>query len=260
MPIVERNGTKLSVIAEGDGAPALIFSHGFLMDTAMYSAQAEAFRATNLCVRWDQRGHGATEDSGKPFSYWDSAADLLAIMDSLGLDRAVLVGLSQGGFLSMRAALQAPDRVAGLVLVSTQAGVDTEEVYDNFRGLKAEWAANGSANAGPGVASMLIGDSTAEGEWLKKWTHVPGDRLGPCIDALIDRDDITDRLPEITCPSIVIHGDADNAIPAELGRKLAEGLPNCLDFVLIPGAAHAPPLTHPAPVNSAIARLLAEVG
>ena len=73
-------------------------------------------------ITWDERGFGDTEYDGEPFTYWDSAADCLGLLDHLGIDRAVVGGMSQGGFVSLRAALTAPERVRGLILIDTQAG------------------------------------------------------------------------------------------------------------------------------------------
>jgi 3-oxoadipate enol-lactonase len=252
MPHLSANGQMLYFEDQGKGSIPLVFSHGLLMDHEMFAPQVAALSQTSRCVSWDQRGHGQTREDGEPFSYWDSAADCRAILDHLGIEKAVLVGLSQGGFLSMRLALEAPERVAGLVLISTQAGIDDDAVYENFRGLKAEWSANGPANAGAGVASMLIGDPGLEAEWLAKWHKEPKSRLGNCIDTLIARDDLTSRLAELTCPALVIHGVADGAIPISLATTLAEGLPDCRAFVQIEGAAHAPTLTHPKEVTDAI--------
>jgi pimeloyl-ACP methyl ester carboxylesterase len=259
MPLIEANSQRLHAEEHGQGAPALVFSHGLLMDREMFAPQVAEFARRHRCVTWDQRGHGLTEEDDKPFSYWDSARDCLAVMDALGIERAVLVGMSQGGFLALRAALLAPERVVGLVLIATQGGVDGEEVYDNFRGLKAEWSANGPLSAGPGLAQMLINAPEEDARWLEKWRAAPRARLGPCIDTLIARDDISGRLGEIACPALVIHGAGDHAIPEALGRKLAEALPDSRGFVSVPGAAHAPNLTHPAPVNLAIERFLAKL-
>ena len=76
-------------------------------------------------ITWDQRGHGGTPAPG-PFSYWDSARDVLALLHHLGIERAVLGGMSRGGFLSLRAAMLAPQRVRGLILIDGQAGSEEE--------------------------------------------------------------------------------------------------------------------------------------
>ena len=115
MPVAEVNGQKINYADSGGDGQSVIFSHGFLMDQSMFDTQVEALGADYRCVVWDERGFGETpvDDS---FSYWDSANDAVALLDHLGIEKAVFVGMSQGGFLSLRAALAHPARVAGIVM------------------------------------------------------------------------------------------------------------------------------------------------
>src|SRR5581483_12488544 len=111
MPFAEVNGQRIRYDDTGtDGAP-IIFSHGFLMDREMFAPQVEALAGEFRVISWDERGFGKTEFDGKPFTYWDSAKDCLGLLTHLGIEQAVLAGMSQGGFLSLRAALLAPERV-----------------------------------------------------------------------------------------------------------------------------------------------------
>ena len=93
----------------------------------MFAPQAAALAPEFRVIAWDERGFGETEFDGKPFTYWDSARDCLGLLDHLGIQQAVLGGMSQGGFLSLRAALLAPARVRALVLIDTQSGVEDPE-------------------------------------------------------------------------------------------------------------------------------------
>src|SRR5690348_2127661 len=108
----------------GEG-PAVVLSHGLLLDQSMFDAQVAALAPEYRVITWDQRGHGGTPAPG-PFSYWDSARDVLALLDHLGIGRAVLGGMSQGGLLSLRAAMLAPERVRGLILIDSEAGTGEE--------------------------------------------------------------------------------------------------------------------------------------
>ena len=121
MPVAAANGIEINYADSGGQGPAVVFSHGYLMDHSMFDRQVTALAPQYRVITWDQRGHGGTRATGA-FTYWDSAADVLALLDQLGVERAVLAGMSQGGFLSLRAALTAPDRVQALVLIDSQAG------------------------------------------------------------------------------------------------------------------------------------------
>jgi len=215
------------------------------------AALVPAFR----CVTWDQRGFGRTGPVETGFTYWDSANDLLALMEYLAIRRAALVGMSQGGFISLRAALLAPDRVNALVLIDTRSGIDAPEVIEAFAGLDAEWQANGARNVKEQLADLL-GVAHAAEQWFPKWDAIGVAHLHHPIGALKDRDDITARLASVTAPALVIHGDADKAIAFEHGAALFDALPNRDALVAVAGAGHASNMQFPDVVNAALQEFL----
>ncbi|KQU74517.1 hypothetical protein ASC75_21140 [Aminobacter sp. DSM 101952] len=255
MPHVNLNGQKIYYEDTGGDGPAVVFSHGFLMDHAMYHAQVETLRPRFRCLSFDQRGFGLTNGDGKPFTFWDSAQDLLDLMAHVGISKAALVGLSQGAFISMRAALLAPERVTALVLIATRSGLDTDEQNENFRQLAKEWLQNGSANVEQMLSSLLIGDERHASAWMSKWRNMERDSLVLPVNALVERDDFTPRLHEIAAPTLVVHGSNDIGIDVSHGRNLAADIKNA-NFVEIEGAGHAPPVTHAAETSQAIQRFL----
>lgn len=240
----------------GDGLP-ILWSHGFLMDHTMFDPQVAGLDGYRH-IRWDERGFGATESSGD-FTYWDSAEDAIALLDHLGIGSAVLAGMSQGGFLSLRAALAHPDRVRALILIDTQSGTEDPENVESYRGM-VEAVSTGDDETRSAVfdivGGLIIGDPDVQPAWKAKWMAEDPARIVEPGGALLDRDDITDRLGEIACPVLIVHGTADTAIPIEKAELLRAGLPDCRDLVPIEGAAHAPNLTHPAEVNRHVERFL----
>ena len=238
----------------GDG-PVVVLSHGLLMNRAMFEPQVAALRDAYRVVAWDQRGHGEAEHAGQ-WTYWDSASDLLALLDHLGVERAVLGGMSQGGFLSLRAALLAPERVRALVLLDTQAGPEDPEVVPLYGGMAEAWAANGSDPATlEFTASTILGPADHR-PWIALWEQLPQHRATQVLHPLLEREDITDRLGEITCPALVVHGTADAAIPVAKAQALVDGLSGAQPLVLVEGGGHAANLSHPEPVNAAIRAFL----
>jgi 3-oxoadipate enol-lactonase len=256
MPYADVNGQRLYFEDVGDG-PAVVLGHGFLMDHEMFAPQVAALRDEHRVVTWDQRGFGETEFDGEPFTYWDSARDLLGLLDHLGIERAVLGGMSQGGFVALRAALLAPHRTRALVLMSTQAGVEDPGNVAGYQQMHDTWVTVGPVDELAGVIAGLIVDEPAENaRWIAKWQARPKELLTTPFDCLMTRDDVGDRLSEITCPALVVHGTSDAAIPMEAAEALAAGLRGARPIVRVPGA-HAANLTHPEPVNEAIAAFLA---
>lgn len=259
MPHADVNGQRLFYTDSGGDGPPVVMSHGFLMDHTMFAAQVDAISDTHRVITWDERAFGSTEYDGQPFTYWDSAADVLGLLDHLGIDRAVLAGMSQGGFLSLRAALTAPERVRALVLLDTQAGVDDADTLAGYRQMLETWTTVGPIDELVEIiANIIIAEPTENARWIERWKQRPTEPLVHAGQCLIERDDITDRLGEIVCPALVVHGTADTAISMERAEQLAAGLSGAGPVVAVPGA-HAANLTHPEPVNAALVEFLASL-
>jgi len=257
MAFADVNGQRIRYEDGGGDGPPVILAHGFLMDREMFAPQMEALSPEFRVITWDERGFGETEFDGKPFTYWDSAADCLGLLDHLGIERAVVGGMSQGGFLSMRAALTAPERVRALVLIDTQAGVEDPERLPAYRQMQQTWLEVGPVDElADTIANLIIGDPELNAVWIEKWRRLPRESMKAPGDCLFERDDITDRLGEIACPALVIHGTADVSIEMELAEQLCAGLPGCSGVVRIEGAPHASNLTHPAEANAALLEFL----
>jgi 3-oxoadipate enol-lactonase len=250
MPFAEVNGQRIRFEDSGGSGPAVILSHGFLMDREMFAAQVDALAPEFRVITWDERGFGETEYDGEPFTYWDSAEDCLGLLDHLGIDRAVLGGMSQGGFLSLRAALLATERVRALVLIDTQAGGEDPARLPAYRQMQETWLQAGPVDDLTGViANLIIGDPELNQVWIAKWKELERETMRAPADCLLGREDISDRLDEISCPAIVFHGTADLSIEIERAEALCRGLSGCVGVVRIEGAPHAANLTHPDEVN-----------
>jgi 3-oxoadipate enol-lactonase len=256
MPHADVNGQRIAYDDTGGDGPTVVLAHGFLMDRTMFRHQVAALSPTYRVITWDERGFGETEYDGQPFSYWDSAKDCFGLMDHLGIDRAVVGGMSQGGFLSLRAALHAPERVRALVLLNSGADADDEAMLEANRGMVDMWLSVGPVDELAGaVASIIINDPVENPVWIAKWQARPKEVMEQPSATLLGRDDITPRLGEITCPTLIVHGTADAAISPERAEKLS-AIPGAGPIVWIDGAAHAANLTHPEPVNAALLAFL----
>lgn len=261
MPVAAVNGIQVSYADSGGDGPAVVLSHGYLMDASMFDAQVAALAPEYRVITWDARGHGGTAAPG-PFSYWDSARDVLALLDHLGIGEAVLGGMSQGGFLSLRAAILAPQRVRGLVLIDSQAGTEQEASRPGYEQLHQMWLDQGPGPVQEVVSAIILGPGRWD-SWYAKWSgqylQWAPDNLSQLtwpFRCLMDRDDITGRLGEVSCPALVVHGSEDAAIPLARAQKMRDGLAGPTTFALIDGAPHASNVTHPGAVNAEIVNFL----
>ncbi len=252
------NGITISYTDSGGDGPAVVLSHGYLMDSSMFDPQVPALAPEYRVITWDERGFGGTRATG-PFTYWDSASDVIGLLDHLGIEQAVLGGMSQGGFLSLRAALKAPGRVRALILIDSQAGLENPDVAPAYEQMEQTWLEHGPAPVQDIVASIILGPPDGPVDytpWFAKWAGADRDELQLSFRCLMDRDDITGRLGEISCPALILHGTADAAIPMERAEVVRSGLAGPVTLVSVEGGSHAANLSHPDQVNDAMLKFL----
>jgi pimeloyl-ACP methyl ester carboxylesterase len=255
MPTVQIDGQPIHYGDTGGDGPAVIFSHSFGMDGSMFAPQLEAFAPEYRCITWDERAHGASPAAAN-FSFWDSARDCLGLLDALGLESAVLVGTSQGGFLALRAAMLAPDRVRGAAVLGTSAAAEEAQQKIGFQQLHDAFV-SGGANGPPeavldAMASISLGDRFDVEPWKAKWRKWPAEQFSYAFKALVDRDDITARLGEVRVPVLVMHGSDDRSYATSYGKTIAAGVPHSEGYVEVEGGSHFLSITDPVPVNAAL--------
>ena len=254
------NGQEIFYSDSGGSGPVVILAHGFLMDQTMFDPQVAALSPEFRVITWDERSFGQTKWDGKDFTYWDSASDCLGLMDHFGIKKCVIGGMSQGGFLTMRAALTSPERVTALVLIDTAADNDGPETLAGYRVMVDTWVQHGPVPDLTGViASIIINEPIESAKSVAKWQNFSREAVQAAAKCLLERDDITSRLGEIKCPARIIHGTADTAISMERAEALRAGLVGAGQIVLIDGAAHASNLTHARLVNPPLLEFLRRV-
>lgn len=241
-------------VVEGPAdAPVVVLSPSLGATHATWERQAAALRDAFRVVRYDPRGHGASPVPSGPYSLADLGADLLALLDALGVERAHLCGLSLGGMTSMWVAEHAPERVDRLVLCCTSAALGPPDMW-------AQRAATVRAEGTGAVAASVVGrwftpawraehpDEVARFEAMVAATPAEG-YAGGC--AAIETMDIAGGLPAIAAPTLVVSGAQDPTTPREHGRAIAAAVPTAR-FELLDPAAHLSAWERPDAISALI--------
>jgi pimeloyl-ACP methyl ester carboxylesterase len=264
MPIAQLNGQGIFYEdSGGDDKPALVFMHGFLFNQSMFDPQVEALKDDYRCVRFDARALGQTEWDGEPFTLYDTVADCIGLMDHLNIKTATIIGMSQGGYAAFRVALKHPDRVDGLVFMSTTQNIDSEDFKVNYTSVRDAWRKSGDAPSFilDNMMMLFLGPKEEYPQlweiWRPQFEKVNGEQVFHGMNNLLERDDLTDEMMQkLTMPSLVIHGQEDRGMPIMLGERVFKSLPNAKKMVRVPGAAHAANLMKPDVVNAALREFL----
>ena len=261
MTLVDHQGIRIAFEESGSGLP-VVLGHSFLYSGKMWREQVPVLAEHYRVINPDLRGHGRSGRLAARFSLYDAVDDVIAVLDALGIERAVWCGLSIGGMVALRAALSHPERVAGLILMDTDAGSETPLHRLKYRVMGAAVRAFGFRPLLPSIAKLMFGATTRRGhpalvdagkaQFARN--HVPSALL--CLDALIRRDSVLDRLHEIRVPALVLVGEEDRSLPVALSLRMHDRLPRST-FEVIPGAGHLTALEQPARVNQAIIGFLA---
>ena len=209
------------------GAPVLVLAHSLGTTHAMWQPQVAALAADHRVVRYDHRGHGRSPVPPGPYRVEELGADLLGLLDSLGVDRAGVAGLSLGGMVGMWLAAHAPSRVGRLALLCTSA----------CPGDRPMWTERAATVRSRGVAA--VADGALERWFSPEFRHrhpgvlawartmlvgTPAEGYAAACEA-IGALDLTPVLPRIATPTLVVAGAGDPALPVPHSERIAAAIP-----------------------------------
>lgn len=237
-------------------APVLVLSNSLGTDHTLWDPQLAAFARTHRVVRYDTRGHGASDAPGGDYDIARLGRDVLSLLDGLGAARADVCGISIGGLTALWLAIHAPARVGRVVLANTAARIGSEALWhDRMRGVREDglsaladatmtrWFTAGFRATAPATIAQRSATLAAMS---------PAGYLGGCA-ALRDAD-LTALVPRVTRPCLVVTGRHDVATPTEAGAWLAATIPGARLVEL--DAAHLSNLECAAGFTAAVAAFL----
>ncbi len=265
MPHAKVDGFELYYEVHGEGFP-LVLIRGVGSTADNWYMQVPAFAPSYRVVIFDNRAIARSGDPGGEFSMKDLAADLAGLLDTLGLERAHVLGLSLGGMVAQEFALTYPERMAGLVLCATHPGGEqvvpaAPEIIDIF----ARLIATGSEEAMAEAATALFAPATLANrpDVLEPYYEV-GARFEVPAEVMIRQFSAVqgfsswEWLPSLSAPTLVLTGDQDALIPPVNSENLASRIPDA-ELVVIEGGGHQVLIEQPQACNQAILDFLAKV-
>jgi len=254
---------QLAYVDRGAG-PSVLLIHGFPLDHTMWQAQIEALSAHTRVIAPDLRGFGQSPlgavDPARGISmdgYADDLAELLDAIVPAVNEPVVLVGFSMGGYVAWQFVRKYPQRVRALVQCDTRAAADSEEGRASRLKMAEKVAEWGSARIAEMMGPKLIAPQSFETKPnVVAEVRAVVERTSPAGIAaaqlgMAARPDMTDFLPQIQMPTLVIVGSEDAISPPAEMRSIAAGIPNA-KFVVIPDAGHMTTMENPDPVNQAL--------
>ena len=246
------------VVSGPADAPALVLSNSLGSTLAMWDRQAGPLAERFRLVRYDSRGHGQSPVPPGPYSIDDVGADLVALLDHLGIERAHIAGVSLGGMTAMWMAINAPERVDRLVLCCTSAKLGPPEGWAERAATVREHGTAAVAEAGVGrwlTDPYRAAHPEVAAELQAMIASTPADGYAASC-AILEHMDLEPQLGEIRAPTLVISAAEDPSTPPEHGERIAAAIAGAL-FVLVDGAAHLAVIERPEAITPLILEHLA---
>jgi 3-oxoadipate enol-lactonase len=254
----------ISVRDQGDPRhPPIVFTHGFPFSSKMWRHQVAVLSQNYYCITYDVRGLGQSAPGDGQYTLESLVDDLLRVVEELKLDRPVAVGLSMGGYITLRAAQKTPESFRGLVLCDTKSAADDDAgKLARVQAIKSINRDGMSAYASYIVPRCFSSDAPDKSSQLFQEALDEVRQQNPlgvkgCLLAMAGRTDTTVFLAKIAMPTLFIVGENDLLTPAALMRSMQEKISGS-ELSVIPGAGHMTPVENPTAVNQALNSFLAK--
>lgn len=243
------------VVQRGETGPAVLLLHALGLDWRMWEPVMDKLAAGRRVFAYDIRGHGWAAGSPSPFTMDDTAADMLAVLDALGLDQAHVAGLSYGGGIAQTAAVAHPERFASLALLAT-----TDHPFETFEGRARAGEVEGmAAQVVPTLTRWFTPGALAVNDWGVRYARERVLRAYPADWAAAWRAfkslDVQGRLAAFEPPTLVLAGELDVSTTPEIMSGIAKRIPTAT-YRELPGTQHMESLERPDLVAEALDEFL----
>src|SRR6201996_9144429 len=238
MPKINRDGVKIHYEVHGEG-PLLILTHGYSSTSGMWQGQVAALSRHHKLILWDMRGHGQSDYPDDPKAYSEAATvgDIAALLDTVGARRAIVGGLSLGGYMSLAFYRAHPERVSALLIIDTGPGFKKDDAREVWNKRALDTAERFERDG----LDMLKGASRER----STVSHRDATGLARAARGMLTQRDarVIEVLPGIKVPSLVVVGPTHTPFLAA-SDYMAAKIPGAKKAV-IPAAGHAVNIDQP---------------
>ncbi len=245
-------------------AMPVLFVHGFPFSHAMWKPQLGEVSRRYRAIAYDIRGHGESYVGDGQYMIEGHVEDMLAFLDMLKIEKTVLVGLSMGGYIALRALERNPERFLAAVLCDTRSEADTNEgKLKRYEGMKSVKKDGSRAFADAFVKGVFARETLARLPGIVEEIHTVIAQTTPLsiagtLLALACRTDTTPSLPSIRVPTLILVGEQDVTTPPAASESMHAKIPRS-ELHLIPRAAHMSNLENPEAFNQKLMAFLERV-
>ena len=238
MPRLDLDGVGIHYEVHGEGPP-LLLTHGYSSTSAMWHGQVDALAKDHTLILWDMRGHGQSDYPDDPAAYSEdlTIGDMAAILDAVGARRAIIGGLSLGGYMSLAFCRAHPQRTRALLIIDTGPGFKKDDA-------RAAWNARAMATADrlDREGLEMLKSSTRERATA---SHRDASGLARAARGMLTQRDarVIELLPDIKVPALIVVGADDTPFLAA-SDYMAAKIPGA-QKVVIPAAGHAVNIDQP---------------
>jgi 3-oxoadipate enol-lactonase len=253
----------LSYSEAGQGTPVVLL-HGFPLSGVIWHEQQRRLSDRYRVITPDLRGHGRSPAPPGVYDMELMARDVLALLDSLAIDKAVIMGHSMGGYVTLAAWKLVPQRFLALGLIASQAGADSEEGRKGRYQMAEKVAAEGSKVVAEAMIPKLFAAALPAGAPIREQVRQlilntqPAGIIGT-LKGMAVRPDSGTLLPTLGIPVLLLTGDKDQIIPPEKAKAMAAALGKAT-LTTVDNAGHMPMLEQPEATTTAISTFLSAIG
>ena len=259
------NNLKISYNDEGpDGAPVIVFIHGFPLNKSMWNKQVEALKVNYHVIAYDIRGHGNSDIGEEDFTIDLFVNDLLHLMSALKIEKAILCGLSMGGYIALNAIENFPERFDALILSDTNCIADSPEAKEKRMNAIENIKNNGVEKyAVESMKNLFAPESfkSKKGEIDAAWEMIvktSTQSLYNTLHALSERKETCNKLSQIKVPVLIMVGSEDSITPPASASLMHEKIKGSF-MQIIDHAGHLSNMENPVGFNDQLKKFVDSV-